>query len=500
MAMPIMIQGTMSNVGKSLLTAALCRIFKQDGYSVAPFKSQNMALNSFVTKNGLEMGRAQVTQAEASCIEPDVSMNPILLKPTNDTGSQVILNGKSIGNMSALEYYKNKKNFIPAILKAYSNLSEKYDIIVIEGAGSPAEINLNDNDIVNMGMAKMARAPVLLIGDIDRGGVFAQIIGTLALLDYKEKNFIKGLVINKFRGDKSIFKSGIDILEKKAKKPVIGVVPYIRCDIDEEDSLTERFKNKNNVGIVDIAVIKLPRISNFTDFNVFDYINGASLRYVDNAIDLRNPDILIIPGTKNTIDDLLWIRKNGIEEKIKRLATENKIIFGICGGYQMLGKSITDKFGIEHKGEFKGLNILPIKTFLEKEKNYTRVTGNFTNIEGALKELKGQYFEGYEIHNGVSEIINDNENMSVIIDTVGNNKKPDGVNIKNIYGTYVHGIFDYTAQTIVSQIMKIKGINNNLDSNFNIKSYKNKQYNLLADTVRSNIDINIIYKILKEGI
>lgn len=298
MAKVIMIQGTMSNAGKSLLAAGLCRIFHQDGYRVAPFKSQNMALNSFITREGLEMGRAQVMQAEAAGIEPSVLMNPILLKPTNDTGSQVIVNGEVLGNMSAREYFSHKKELIPDIMKAYHALEEQYDIIVIEGAGSPAEINLKADDIVNMGMAKLVDAPVLLVGDIDRGGVFAQLYGTVELLEPDERDRIKGLIINKFRGDKTILDPGVVMLEEKTHIPVVGVAPYLHIEVEDEDSLTERFTRKEEIGLIDLAVIRLPRISNFTDFNPFERIEGVSLRYVSSVSELKNPDMILLPGTK----------------------------------------------------------------------------------------------------------------------------------------------------------------------------------------------------------
>jgi adenosylcobyric acid synthase len=335
MAKVIMIQGTMSNAGKSLVTAGLCRVFKQDGYKVAPFKSQNMALNSFITKEGLEMGRAQVMQAEACGIEPSVNMNPILLKPTNDVGSQVIVNGEVLGNMSARDYYKKKTELIPHIMEAYNNLAKEYDIIVMEGAGSPAEINLKENDIVNMGMAKLVNSPVLLVGDIDRGGVFASIAGTLMLLEEDERKMIKGTIINKFRGDVNILKPGLDMIEEITKTPVVGVVPYMELDIDDEDSLSERFNNKGTVDLIDIAVIRLPRISNFTDFNTFEYIPGVSLRYVKSVRELKDPDMIILPGTKNTMEDLKWLRESGLETQILKQAAKGKVIFGICGGYQV---------------------------------------------------------------------------------------------------------------------------------------------------------------------
>ncbi len=311
----IMIQGTMSNAGKSILAGGLCRVLKQDGYRVAPFESQNMALNSFITKEGLEMGRAQVMQAEAAGIEPSAAMNPILLKPTNDTGSQVILNGKPVGVMPAVEYYRHKREYIPYIMEAYEKLKRQYDVIVIEGAGSPAEINLKKDDIVNMGLAELVDAPVLLAGDIDRGGVFAQLIGTVMLLEEKERQRIKGLIINKFRGDVSILKPGLAMLEERVGIPVLGVVPYFYLDIDEEDSLTERFQKKQSTGLVDVAVIRLPRISNFTDIAPLEASEEAGVRYVSSPAEFGEPDAVILPGSKNTIRDLLWMRQNGLEAK-----------------------------------------------------------------------------------------------------------------------------------------------------------------------------------------
>ena len=360
MAKTIMIQGTMSNAGKSLLAAGLCRIFHQDGYRVAPFKSQNMALNSFITSEGLEMGRAQVMQAEAAGIEPSVLMNPILLKPTNDVGSQVIVNGEVLGTMSARDYFKYKKKLVPDIMKAFHKLAEENDIIVIEGAGSPAEINLKSEDIVNMGMAKMAKAPVLLAGDIDRGGVFAQLYGTVELLEEDERKMIKGLIINKFRGDKSILDPGVAMLEEKCKIPVVGVAPYMNIQLEDEDSLTERFDRHQEVGVIDMAVIRVPRISNFTDFNPFESIPGVSLRYVQHPSDLKQPDVIFLPGTKNTMDDLKWLRESGMEALILKAAASGTLIFGICGGYQMLGENLSDPHGVEAGGTMRGIGLLPV--------------------------------------------------------------------------------------------------------------------------------------------
>ena len=302
------------------------------------------------------MGRAQVVQAEAAGIEPSVLMNPVLLKPTNDTSSQVIVNGEVFSNMSAQEYYRRKREIVPEIMKAYSQLDAEYDVIVLEGAGSPAEINLKENDIVNMHMAKLAKAPVLLAGDIDRGGVFASLAGTMMLFDESEKAMVKGILINKFRGDKTILQPGLDMLEDIIHVPTLGVIPYLHVDIDDEDSLTERFDRKGAVGLIDIAVIRLPRISNFTDFNVLECVPGVTLRYVKSVGELKNPDLIIIPGTKNTMEDLLWMRQNGLEASILKHAAGNKPVFGVCGGYQMLGTVLSDPYGVEAGGTMTGID------------------------------------------------------------------------------------------------------------------------------------------------
>ena len=360
MAKAIMIQGTMSNAGKSLVCAGLCRIFKQDGYKVAPFKSQNMALNSFITNEGLEMGRAQVMQAEAACTEPSVLMNPILLKPTNDVGSQVIVNGEVVGTMDAMDYFAYKKTLRPVVVEAYQKLAAQNDIIVIEGAGSPAEINLKGEDIVNMGMAEIAGAPVLLVGDIDRGGVFAGIYGTVALLEACEREHIKGIIINKFRGDLEILRPGLSMLENLVKRPVVGVVPYLHLDLDDEDSLSERFTQQSLPKALDIAVIRLPRISNFTDFNALSRMEPVGLRYVASADELKEPDLIILPGTKNTMGDLMWLRQNGLETAIKKRASVGTPIIGVCGGYQMLGLELSDPNKVEQGGSMRGSELLAV--------------------------------------------------------------------------------------------------------------------------------------------
>ena len=503
MAKVIMIQGTMSNAGKSLVTAGLCRVFKQDGYKVAPFKSQNMALNSFITKEGLEMGRAQVMQAEACGIEPSVNMNPILLKPTNDVGSQVIVNGEVLGNMSARDYYKKKTELIPHIMEAYNNLAKEYDIIVMEGAGSPAEINLKENDIVNMGMAKLVNSPVLLVGDIDRGGVFASIAGTLMLLEEDERKMIKGTIINKFRGDVNILKPGLDMIEEITKTPVVGVVPYMELDIDDEDSLSERFNNKGTVDLIDIAVIRLPRISNFTDFNTFEYIPGVSLRYVKSVRELKDPDMIILPGTKNTMEDLKWLRESGLETQILNQAAKGKVIFGICGGYQMLGMELSDPFSVESGGTMAGMGLLPTKTVFEKEKVRTRVSGNFNEVSGILAELSYVEFEGYEIHMGQTTYDFNEEELTTIDNVNGEDIiKNDGLYKDNVYGSYIHGIFDKeeVSKAIVESLCIHKGIDYSSISTVDIEKYKEEQYDKLAEGIRNSLDMKAIYKILESGI
>lgn len=482
MAKKIMIQGTASNSGKSLLVAALCRIFMQDGYKVAPFKSQNMALNSFITEDGLEMGRAQVMQAEAAGIKADIRMNPILLKPNSEDGSQVIVNGEVLGNMKAQKYYKNKDKMIPEILKAFNSLSEEYDIIVIEGAGSPAEINLKDNDIVNMGMAKMVDAPVIIVGDIDRGGVFASLAGTMLLLDNDEKLRVKGTIINKFRGDVEILKPGIKMLEDIINTPCLGIVPYLKVDIDDEDSLSEKLVKKQNNALIDIAVIRFPRISNFTDFNALEYIDGVSVRYVGSKSDLKEPDLIILPGSKNTMEDLKWLRESGIEPMIMKHVAKDKPLIGICGGYQMLGTTLKDPYKVEHGGEMSGLGLLDCETIFEREKTRTRVSGRLNKVTGIFSCLSEVEYEGYEIHMGKTT----------------NNQKL--VNKNNVYGSYIHGIFDKdsVSKGIAKALLQKKGLTFKNIADYDMEKYKISQYDILAYEVRKAINMDYIYSLLEE--
>jgi adenosylcobyric acid synthase len=510
MAKVIMVQGTMSNAGKSILVAGLCRIFKQDGYRAAPFKSQNMALNSFITKEGLEMGRAQVMQAEAAGMQPSIDMNPILLKPTNDTGSQVIVNGKVIGNMPARAYFSYKKQLIPDILAAFRRLEEQADIIVIEGAGSPAEINLRENDIVNMGMAELVDASVLLVGDIDRGGVFAQLLGTVMLLEESEKRRIKGLVINKFRGDKTLLDPGIEMLEQRGGIPVCGVVPYMNLEIEDEDSLSSHLE-QHREGVIDIAVIRFPRISNFTDFLVLEQMPGVGVRYVSSCAELRHPDLIILPGSKNTMGDLKWMRENGLEAAILKCTADTPVI-GICGGYQMLGQSVSDPDCVEEGGTVRGMELLPVETLLTPEKTRTQVQGQFLAVEGIFSALSGQKIRGYEIHMGKTRsVVSAKKEKHLCAVTVVSSRDTsetsaadpqfDGMQNGEIYGTYIHGIFDEgnIARTLVRTLAKKKGVEVDALENFDYRAFRESQYDKLAEQLRDSLDMNAVYGMLQEA-
>jgi len=495
----IMVQGTMSNSGKSFLVAGLCRMLKRKGFKVAPFKSQNMALNSYITEEGMEMGRAQVMQAEAAGIKPSVEMNPILLKPTSNTGSQVILNGKVHSNMSASDYYKNKCAFIPYILEAYNKLCEEYDIIVIEGAGSPAEINLNENDIVNMGLAKLVDAPVILVADIDRGGVFASIYGTVALMDDDAKNRIKGIVINKFRGDKNLLTPGFEMLAEHFKKidaniPVLGVIPMRKIDIDDEDSLSERLDTENvifDTNKINIAVIKLPHISNFTDFNPLSRRKEIVMKYISTPKEMEDADLVIIPGTKNTLYDLRRLKNMGFtHDNLK-----DKNIIGICGGFQMLGNELIDEYGVEEGGTEEGLKLLNFSTIFAKEKTTRQTETEVINTPDFM-DLCNFTIQGYEIHMGST--IDPNENPFTKSDITDNG----GFVNNNIMGTYIHGIFenDNFVDAIISGLINKSGKKITIDTNFiDFDIYKESQYELLADLIEESLDIDVILDILDKS-
>lgn len=488
----LMVVGTSSGAGKSMTVAGLCRVLTKDGYKVSPFKSQNMALNSFVTKSGLEMGRAQVVQAHACGIEPEAYMNPILLKPTTDKKIQVIVNGKSIGNMGGMEYGNFKTALKKDIMKSYDYIRENFDISIIEGAGSPVEINIKGEDIANMKMAQMADAPVILVADIDRGGVFASIYGTIMLMNPEERARVKGVIINKFRGDVNILKPGLKQIEELTGVPVIGVMPYSNIDIEDEDSVTERFKKLKNRKGINISVIKLRHISNFTDIDALGIVEDVNIKYITSADEMGDEDIIIIPGTKNTIDDLKEIKDNGIATEIIKGAKGGKIIIGICGGFQMLGEKISDPHGIESDiEEIPGLALLELETVMEREKNTLQYEGELTDCSGLLMGLSGEKVKGYEIHQGV---------------TLGDEKKVTAddrvvavVKGENIFATYLHGIFDNEkiTRSILNRVREKKGMELQ-EKGVTFDEYREQELNKLEKIFRDNIDMNKIYKILGE--
>ncbi len=499
MAKIIMVQGTGSSVGKSILVTALCRIFLQDGFRPCPFKAQNMSLNSFVTKKGGEMGRAQVTQAQACRIDPDADMNPVLIKPTADTKAQIILQGKPAGNMNVSQYKNFKKIAFPKVAESFRRLNKEYEVIVMEGAGSPAEINLRDQDIVNMRMAKFANAPVLLAGDIDKGGVFASLVGTLELLMPSERARIKGFIINKFRGDKKLLQSGIDFLERKTKIPVLGVIPYLKTmKIPEEDSVAlENMarKQKMSGGMINISIIKLPYMSNFTDFDALENEPDVNLSYVSDNKEFGSADMIIIPGTKNTISDLRWLKKSGLAQKIINIVKSDKslpILIGICGGYQMLGNYVYDPAGLE-SGQKKGigLGLLPITTTLKPEKMLLQTAG--VEIKTGIK------VRGYQIHHGKTVFTG---KCRPFFKTKIAGGGYDGASLKNgkVCGTYLHGVFDSEPfrRNLLNKIRLQKRLKNLPISKkaFNFDAEIDK----LAGIVRKNLDIKLVYKILNNGI
>ncbi|MBI5286744.1 MAG: cobyric acid synthase [Deltaproteobacteria bacterium] len=510
-----MLQGTASHVGKSLLVAALCRIFKGEGLRVAPFKAQNMALNSFVTKDGGEIGTAQAFQAEAAGIEPTTDINPILLKPTSDVGSQVIIHGRVYKNMKATEYHRFKKEVVGFVLESYNRLAKEYDVIVIEGAGSPAEVNLRDGDIANMGLAELLNAPVILIGDIDRGGVFAHLVGTMELLAPSERERVKGFIINKFRGDIGLLRPGIDFLEDRTGLPVLGVVPYLN-DImlpDEDGVVLEEVKSqKSKVKSEDIptAIIKLPRISNFTDFDPFRFEPDVAIRYITSPNRLEGADLVIIPGSKNTLEDLQWLWETGLAEAIIEYAEMGGRVIGICGGFQMLGRTVKDPYWIESGvGEVKGLGLLDVETVLEREKRTYQIEAVVKGFKGSrgqgVKGLKGgsrstahgSRVKGYEIHMG--ETVSNGRPFSVITKR-GNNP----VNIKEgatssdgrIWGTYIHGIFenDGFRTGFLNEVRAAKGLPTRRVVPFREK--RDEGIDRLAGIVWRSVDMQGIYAIM----
>ncbi len=490
-AKTLMIQGTMSNAGKSIIATGLCRIFTQDGYDVAPFKSQNMALNSFITADNGEMGRAQVVQAEACRKKPDWAMNPILLKPVTDQGSQVIVNGQARGVMTASEYFTTRRSLIPDIEAAFDSLATANDIVVIEGAGSPVEINLRTDDIVNMGLATLVDAPVLLVGDIDRGGVFAQLVGTCALLPDDELARLHGFIINKFRGDVTLLHDGLDQLGQLTGKPTLGVVPYLDLDIDDEDSLSDRLRTSAPPaasGTRDVVVVRLPKISNFTDFTSLGTIPGVAVRYVDAPDQMGTPDLVIIPGTRNTIADLTWLKECGLDEAIQQYAVTGRPLLGICGGYQMLGLTIADPEGVEGGGTVDGLGLLPIMTIFRPSKHQAQVDGTVWTVDGPLAALAGKPVDGYEIHMGDSVLATGARPFVTL-----SNGTSDGCWRGNVYGTYLHGFFDTVGcRGGLADALHLS----TAEPTDDYAHHRHEQYDRLADALRDALDIDHIYRVM----
>ncbi|MDO5516734.1 MAG: cobyric acid synthase [Clostridium sp.] len=492
----IMFLGTASSVGKSTLATAMCRMLTNRGFTVAPFKALNISLNSYVTKDGLEMGRAQVVQAEACKIEEEAVMNPVLLKPSGDF-TQVIVEGKVYCNIEPYKYKELNKKLKVQIKKSYDKLRKRFDFIVLEGSGSCAEINLRKTDISNMEMAAMVDAPVILVADIDRGGVFASVVGTLQLLSEEDRSRVKGVIINKFRGNKNYFEEGRKQLEEIIKVPVLGVMPYGDFDIEDEDSVTERIRNSEEDGSLDIAVIRLSHMSNFTDFNTLGRIKGVNVRYVEKAEDFKNPNIIIIPGTKNTIEDLRAIKKNKLFGKIKEAKENGTLIFGICGGYQMLGKLVLDKLGVEGEiSQEEGFGFLDIKTRFNEEKVTRQTNAQILCDLNHVKNIENQIVSGYEIHNGISKV--GKSVIPFIKDTDGN---VIGVcsSEKDVAGTYLHGIFDCEefSRAFVRSLKERNNIKISEDEILEkVSQYKDKEYEKLAKIFEQNIDMDKLNEIL----
>lgn len=497
MSKSIMFLGTASSVGKSTIATAFCRYFKNKGMKVAPFKALNISLNSYVTEDGLEMGRAQVVQADACEIKPKAWMNPVLLKPSGNMKTQVIVNGKVKCNIDAYKYKELNKELKEVVKDTYNKISKYYDLMVLEGSGSCAEINLKESDIANMYMANASESPVILVADIDRGGVFASIVGTIMLLDDEERKRVRGVIINKFRGNMESFRPAMKQLEEIIKIPVLGAMPYFDLDIEDEDSVTERITNKSskNLGL-DVVVIRLPYMSNFTDFNSLSRLGNVSLRYVDKVKEIGKPHLLIIPGSKNTIDDLRFLKESGIYDEILNLEKTSTTILGICGGYQMLGNIIEDRLGIEgEKRQEKGFEFLPVNTKFNSEKITKQSSGRV--VSNTIEEISGIEVSGYEIHNGETVIANKNN----IFIELNNGEVAGAINNKgNVFGTYLHGIFDNGdfLKYLVKSLLIKNSIKGDYTENVSYNEYKLKELDKLSKILEENIDMIKVEEILKQ--
>jgi len=497
-----MIQGTSSSVGKSVLAAAFCRIFYQEGYLVSPFKAQNMALNSFVTAAGGEMGRAQVVQAQAAGVEPEVRMNPILLKPSGPGGSQVVIMGVSQGNVTALRYHGEYQRMTwPYVQDALHGLLDDFEIVVIEGAGSPAEVNLKSNDIVNMRVAMEANSPVLLVADIDRGGALAAVVGTLELVEPEERAMIKGIIFNKFRGELALLQPALDFIEERTGIPVLGVVPYSKIRIPDEDSvaLNEAVEKPSvaSPGQLDIAVVRFPYISNFTDFDALQDETDVSVRYVTEATNLGKPDLLVLPGSKNTLADLRFLHESGLGAKIQELCEQDVPLIGICGGYQMMGRLVTDPLHTESElEEMSGLGILPMVTEFEPQKYTVQSKGTILSEHGFFKACTGEAVVGYEIHMGRSTM--DEGQSPLFLLTSNGESYTDGLQAGNAFGTYLHGIFDNDSlrTALLTWLWQRRDQHRPVEASHSQAALRESAFNELADLVRQSVDIERVRAIM----
>lgn len=498
----LMIQGTSSSVGKSVLAAAFCRIFYQEGYLVSPFKAQNMALNSFVTSTGGEMGRAQVVQAQAAGVDPEVRMNPILLKPSGPTGSQVVIMGQSQGNVTALRYHGEYQRMTwPFVKDALHGLLDEFEIVVIEGAGSPAEVNLKSNDIVNMRVALEANSPVLLVADIDRGGALASVVGTLELVEPAERAMIKGIIFNKFRGELALLQPALDFIEERTGIPVLGVVPYFKIRIPDEDSVAlNEADEKTSVSSseqLDIAVVRFPYISNFTDFDALQDETDVSVRYVTEVANLGKPDLVILPGSKNTLADLRFLQESGLGAQIQKLCEQEVPLIGICAGYQMMGRSVMDPMHSESElEEMIGLGILPMVTEFYPQKHTVQSKGTILSERDFFMACTGETVVGYEIHMGRSTM---DEGQSPLFSLTSNGVSyADGLQAGNAYGTYLHGIFDNDSlrTALLVWLWQRRDRVRPVEASLSQAALRESAFNELADLVRQSVDIERVRTIM----
>jgi len=500
-AKTIMVQGTASDVGKSLIVCGLCRIFSNKGYKVAPYKSQNMSLNSFVTKDGGEIGRAQAVQAQAARVEPTVDMNPVLLKPKKDYKSQVIVHGKPVADMTAQKYHKKfRSDAWRAMTKSLKKLMGKYDVVVIEGAGSPAEVNLRDFDIVNMAIADLVKAPVLLVADIDKGGALASIVGTLSLIEPEERELIAGIIINKFRGDRKLLEPALDFLEKHTGKPVLGVIPYVHdMGIQEEDSVSIS-KTGDMFSEIDIVVIRLPHISNFTDFDYLARESRVKMRYVALKSDFGNPDVVIIPGSKNTAKDLMWLWSNGFVEKIKMLNKSGVPVIGICGGFQMLGEKLYDPEGLESRHrEIEGVGLLPAVTYFGRKKITKQIKAYFLRPIELFPGMEGREFNGYEIHSGRTKLLKGTPVIS-IRRGAGKGNIGDGAASENglAFGTYIHDLFadEDIRRGFINNLRARKKLPPLKTKSVDNVEFREKSFERWASILNANLDIKKVFELV----